>query len=338
MQKAKDDSDPLIKAAKIIKKGGLVIFPTETVYGLGANAFNVEAVKKIFKAKKQPTNNPLIVHIADKKDLRKVVANVPLLAKELIDNFWPGPLTIIFKKRLEIPLELTAGLDTVAVRLPNHALARSLIREAGVPIAAPSANISGRPSATEAIHAKKDFNGKNIFILSAEKTRLGIESTVINILVKPPVILREGAVSREELEKVIRIIEIRDKRQEVGDFKIISPGMRHCHYAPKIKLVLPQGDWQNSPKEISSLIEKYQNKKKRVGVLGTRENYQFYKKANRVIVLGSKKNINTCASNLFKSLRDFDRFADVDIIIAETFPEKDLGTAVMDRLTRAAGL
>ena len=320
--------NPIAKAAEAIKKGGIVVFPTETVYGLGANVFNIDAVKKIFKAKGRPIDNPLIVHIADRKDLKKVVEKVPAIAKRLIDKFWPGPLTLIFKKRLEIPKEVTAGLDTVAVRLPNHALARALIREAGVPIAAPSANISGKPSPTEAAHAKKDLVKKVDYILSAEKSKFGIESTILNVLTKPPTILRQGAVTREEIEKVIGHIEVSSLKSL--KFKTIAPGMKYRHYAPEAKLIL------GLPEEINKLIEKYQTKKKKVGVLGARENYQFYKKANRVIILGSSRNLNTCAANLFKALRDFDRFNDVDIILGEIFSEKGIGAAIMERLRKAA--
>ncbi len=342
--------NPIAKAAEAIKKGGIVIFPTETVYGLGANVFNVDAVKKIFKAKGRPIDNPLIVHIADKKDLKKVVEKVPAIAKRLIDKFWPGPLTLIFKKRSEIPKEVTAGLDTVAVRLPNHALARAFIREAGAPIAAPSANISSKPSPTEATHAKKDLakkvdftptpsdyiakHGEELnekvwgYILSAEKSKFGIESTILNILTKPPTILRQGAVTREEIEKVIGPVKTSNIQNPTS--KIQSPGMKYRHYAPNAKLIL------NSPEEINSLVGEYHLKNKRVGVLGTRENYQRYKKADRVIILGSNKNLNTCAANLFKALRDFDRFNDVDIIFAEIFSEKGIGAAIMERLRKAS--
>ena len=358
MTKDINNENPLLKAAEVIKKGGIVVFPTETVYGLGADATNVKAVKKIFKAKGRSMDNPLIVHIADKKDLKKIVDSVPVVAKKLIDKFWPGPLTILFKKNSIIPSEVTAGLDTVAVRLPNHALARALIREAGVPIAAPSANISGKPSPTEASHAKKDLSKKVDFtpapleytkrhsgqlnkkvwgyILSAERSKHGIESTVINVLVKPPVILRQGAVTQEEIEKVIGKVNTANSKSQMANGELISPGMRYRHYAPKARLILPDVEPRDTPKAIGYLIEKYQLAKKRVGVLGTRENYQSYKKANRVIILGSGKNLSTCAANLFKSLRDFDRFNDVDIILSETFLEKGIGAAIMERLRKAA--
>lgn len=329
--KRAEEENPILKAAEVIKKGGIVIFPTETVYGLGANAFDAKAVKKIFKAKGRPIDNPLIVHIADKKDLKKVAEKAPAIAKKLIDKFWPGPLTLILKKKPEIPNEVTAGLDTVAVRLPNHALARALIREAGTPIAAPSANISGKPSPTEATHAKKDLSKKVDYILSAERSKFGIESTVLNILTKPPTILRQGAVTREEIEKVIGKVEVLSLNSLKSlKFKTSSPGMKYRHYAPNAKLIL------NSPEEINKLIGEYQLKKKKVGALGTRENYQQYKKANRVIILGSVKNLNTCAANLFKALRDFDRFDDVDIILAEIFLEKGIGAAIMERLRKAS--
>ena len=330
--KSEEFTNPLVEAAQIIRKGGLVVFPTETVYGLGANALDAKAALKIFKAKKRPVNNPLIVHIAEKKDIKKIVASVPAMAQKLIDKFWPGPLTIIFKKKEIIPNEVTAGLETVAVRLPNHALARAFIREAGVPIAAPSANLSGRPSSTEASHAKKDLGKKPIFILDGGRSKFGVESTIINILENPPVILRQGAVTREALQKVLGQVAVLNSKNS----KIISPGTRYRHYAPRTKLALIGSSWQASPKEIELTIIKYHLKNKKVGVLGTRENYHFYKKADRVLLLGSQKNLPTCAVNLYKSFRDFDRFGDVDLILAEIFPEKELGAVIMDRLRRAA--
>ena len=331
MTKNEDFDNPLVQAAKVIKKGGLVVFPTETVYGLGANALNIQAVKKIFKTKKRPIDNPLIVHIAEKKDLQKIVTSVSAVAKKLIDKFWPGPLTIIFKKKNIIPNEVTAGLETVAVRLPNHALARAFIREAGVPIAAPSANFSGRPSPTEVSHAKKDLGKKTIFILDGGRSKFGIESTIINVLEKIPIILRQGAITREALQKVLGRVEVLDPKNS----KIISPGTHHRHYAPRTKLLLVGSDWQTTSKEIESAIIKYNSQNKKVGVLGTRENYHFYKKADRVLLLGSQKNLSACAVNLYKSFRDFDRFGDVDLILAEVFPEKELGAVIMDRLRRA---
>lgn len=320
--------NPLLQAAEILKKGGIVVFPTETVYGLGADVFNEKAVRKIFKAKGRPADNPLIVHIADLKDLKKVARAAPAVAKKLIAAFWPGPLTLILKKAPTIPDVVTAGLDTVAVRLPNHALARALIRAAGAPIAAPSANRSGGPSPTEVAHAKKDLQGKVDFFLSAERTRHGVESTVINVLVRPPLILRHGAITREEIEKVIGKVSVvtGGERQAAR-----SPGMRHKHYAPQTPLALA-----TAAESVHMLVARYHLKNKKVGVLGTREQYQQYKTADRVILLGSQKNPRACAGALFKALRDFDRFNDVDVIIAEPFAEAGMGAVIMDRLKRAA--
>lgn len=315
--------NPLQKAAAIIKKGGLVIFPTETVYGVGANVFSEQAVQKIFKVKGRPGDNPLIVHIADRRDVGKVALGMSTLAKKLIDRFWPGPLTIVLKKQPAIPEVVTAGLETVAVRLPNHALARAFIRKAGVPVAAPSANPSGRLSPTEPNHLKKGLAEKVDFVLTDKRSRYGLESTVVDVLRKPPVILRQGAITKEELEKVVGEIKI------AGDSSPNrSPGMKQKHYAPKTRLILSD--------KIPVLVADYQKKGKKVGVLGSRENYYLYKKADRVILLGSQKNLSLCGRNLFKALHDFDRRGDVDVIIAEIFPEKGLGAAIMDRLRRAA--
>lgn len=327
----KNSDNPLTRAAEVIKSGGIVVFPTETVYGLGADAFNERAVRKIFKVKGRPADNPLIVHIADRRNLKALAASVPAAAQKLMDAFWPGPLTIIFKKNPRVPDVVTAGLDTVAVRLPNHALARAFIRAAGVPIAAPSANRSGRPSPTEAIHAKRDLGSKVDFFLAAEKTKYGLESTVINPLARPPVILRPGAITREDIEKVIGPVRLAD-----AGTVIQSPGMRRRHYSPQTPLVLSPADWLTAAQAIAALIETYHRRQRRVGVLATRENCPRYKNADRIIVVGSRHHLKTCAGNLFKCLRDFDRFADVDIILAETFPEQGIGAAIMDRLKRAA--
>lgn len=330
--KKRNNEDPIAKAAAVIKRGGIVVFPTETVYGLGADAFNEGAVKKIFRIKRRPADNPFIVHIADKKDLKKVVVGVPSAARKLIASFWPGPLTIIFKKRPEVPDIVTAGLDTVAVRLPNHALARALIRAAGAPIAAPSANRSGRPSATEATHAKHDFGSRIGYLLAAEKSRLGVESTIITTLTRPPVILRLGAIDQLTIEKVIGRVTI-----AAASAIAIAPGMRHRHYAPYIKLIIVGDTPDASLATIPSRIDWYRHCRKKVGVLAVREHCPAYKKADRIIVLGSQKNMTTCAANLFRALRDFDRYDDVDVILAEAFPEIGLGATIMDRLRRASG-
>lgn len=323
--------NPITKAAIVIKRGGVVVFPTETVYGLGADVFNETAVKKIFKLKRRPADNPLIVHIADKKDLRKVAATISPTTKKLIAAFWPGPLTLIFKKRPEVPDIVTAGLNTVAVRLPNHALARALIRAAGTPIAAPSANRSGRPSATEATHAKHDFGSRAGYLLAAEKSRLGIESTIINTLTRTATILRPGAIDREAIEKVIGKVTI-----VTADAKTIAPGMRHRHYAPRIKLIVVGDTPDVSLATIPSRIDWYHQHYKKVGVLAVREHCPMYKKADRIIALGSKKNMATCAAHLFGALRDFDRCHDVNVILAEALPETGLGATIMDRLRRAS--
>lgn len=316
-------------AAKIIKAGGLVAFPTETVYGLGANALNGRAVLKIFKAKGRPADNPLIVHVGGIEDLGKVAeleiaASEDLLAMTgvLIRKFWPGPLTLVLPKKKIIPKEVSAGLETVAVRMPDNKVALDLIREAGVPIAAPSANISGRPSAVTASQVEKDFGGKIDCILNGGRARVGLESTVVDVTVFPPVILRQGAVTLDDLRAVIPFAKHGGK----ADYKIAkSPGMKYRHYAPQAPLILAR----NVQKEIN----KYRSEN--IGILVSRENSDVYTGFKKRVILGLRTDSRECARNLFTALRKFDNLK-VSIIISEIFPERGLGAAVMERLRKAA--
>jgi len=343
------------KAAKIIKKGGLVAFPTETVYGLGANALNKIAVRKIFKVKGRPFDNPMIVHIADFSDLFKLTKNVPQKAKLLIKKFWPGPLTIVLFKTKMVPDEVTAGSKTVAIRMPKNKIALELIKASNVPIAAPSANLATRPSPTTAQHVFEDLKDKIDLILDGGKTKVGVESTVVDLTTKPPLILRPGGISLEKIKKVLKDIKLHSLRP-FGAGKIIkSPGMKYRHYAPKAPLILIEGKEQIS--KIQNLIDYYKKQKKIVGVMTTQENKHFYKNANLVLVVGSRKNLKEIAQNLFKTLREFDKKkvdpapfrkkarvkkkvsskrCGVDVILAEGFPEKEIGFAIMHRLRKAA--
>lgn len=331
----KPEKEIIEKAAKIIKKGGLVAFPTETVYGLGANAFDKKAVRKIFEVKKRPIDNPIIVHIADFSYLKKLAKKIPKEAEILAKNFWPGPLTFVLIKKKIVPDEVTAGTKTVAIRMPKNKIALELIKKSGVPIAAPSANLAGRPSPTTAKHVFEDLGDKIDLILDGGKTKVGVESTVVDLTVKPPLILRPGGVSLEQLRKFLKDIQphpfLIDEKLKVKIVK--SPGMKYRHYAPKAPLILVKEE--DKIEKIKKLIEFYKKKKKIVGVMTTKENKKFYKKADLVLAVGSQKNLNQVAKNLFKTLREFDKKG-VDVILAEGFPEKGIGFAIMHRLKKAA--
>ncbi len=331
----KPEREIIEKAAKIIKKGGLVAFPTETVYGLGASAFDKKAIRKIFKVKKRPIDNPVIVHIADFKDLKKLAKKIPKEVKILAKKFWPGPLTLVLPKKKIVPDEVTAGAKTVAIRMPKNKIALELIKISGVPIAAPSANLAGRPSPTTAQHVFEDLGDKIDLILDGGKTKVGIESTVLDLTTKPPLILRPGGISLEKLKKVLKNVKPHPflKGERLKNKILKSPGMKYRHYAPKAPLILIEE--KNKIKKIKNLIKIYKKKKKIVGVLATKENEKFYKKADLILVVGSQKNLNQIAKNLFKTLREFDK-RKVDVILAEGFPEKGIGFAIMHRLKKAA--
>jgi len=315
-------------AARFILEGKLVAFPTETVYGLGADALNASAVKRIFEAKGRPADNPLIVHIARFEELKRLASHIPREAKLLAEHFWPGPLTIVLPKREEVPYVTTGGLDTVAVRMPSHPIARALIEES-TPIAAPSANISGRPSPTLAEHVIDDFYGKIECIIDGGETQVGLESTVIDLTSEKPVLLRPGGLPLEELEKVIGEIEIhpavRGKLIDVAK----SPGMKYRHYSPRAMVIVVEGKKENVRKKIAELVEDYRAKGLRVGVMATEE-YE----ADEFFPLGRSE--EEIARNLFRALRELDKRG-VDVIIAEGIEERGLGFAVMNRLRKAAG-
>ena len=322
------------KAAKIIKKGGLVAFPTETVYGLGANAFNKKAIRKIFKVKRRPMDNPIIIHIADFIDLKKMAKRVPREAKILAKKFWPGPLTLVIFKKKIVPDEVTAGAKTVAIRMPKNKIALELIEKSRVPIAAPSANLAGRPSPTTAQHVFEDLGDKIDLILDGGKTKIGVESTVLDLTVNPPLILRPGGLNLENLKQVLKDIRFHSflKSGELKNKISKSTGMKYSHYAPKAPLILVNG--KGKTKKIQRLINFYKKNKKRVGVMATKENKKFYKKADLVLTVGSRKNLKQVAKNLFETLREFDKKM-VDVILAEGFEIKGIGFAIMHRLKKA---
>lgn len=325
------------EAATIIKQGGIVAFPTETVYGLGADALNSSAVEKIFIAKGRPQDNPLIIHIAEKDDVKKYTKNIPSIADKIMERFWPGPLTILLEKEDVIPNVTTAGLNTVGVRMPSNEVARKLIKESGVPIAAPSANISGRPSPTDMERCVEDLSGRVDYILGDKKCEVGVESTIIDCSVYPPCILRPGGITLEDLRKIDEKIyidpSILSKPKE--DIKPKAPGMKYRHYAPKAKVIIIKGNLQKTIEKINDLMVHYIIEGKKVGVMATEETKASYNSKN-VISVGTRKDINTVAQNLFEVLRAFDD-KEVDIVLCESFEENGVGVAVMNRLNKSAG-
>jgi L-threonylcarbamoyladenylate synthase len=325
-------------AADIIRKGGLVAFPTETVYGLGADALNQKAVLALFEAKKRPLDNPPIVHVENTNDVYRLAVQVPPKADMLMKKFWPGPLTLIFKRSELVPDVTVAGLDTIAVRMPQHAVALALIRESHCPIAAPSANLAGKPSPTSAEHVFTDLNGRIDAILDGGPTRIGVESTVLDLSVDPPLILRPGGTPLEALRRVLDDVELHPfvvAEKELSVEKTRSPGMKHKHYAPKAQVILVEGAVSSVMATVKSLISTYWLRDKRVGVLATAETAWAYE-ADVVKSLGSRRKVDAMAASLFRLLREFDE-ENVDVIIAESVPTEGLGLAVMNRLRKASG-
>lgn len=315
----------ILQASQIIRNGNLVAFPTETVYGLGANTFDPKAITKIFELKNRPTDNPLIVHISSLEMLPQLVNNISETNQKLIDNFWPGPLAIVFPKSKIIPDIVTADLDTVVIRFPSNPIAQKLIAKCGVPLAAPSVNPSGKPSSTSPQHIRDYFDNR-IFVVEGEPSEIGLESTVINTLEKTPVILRQGAITQDQIEKVLGItVKIAHK-----ETKVQSPGMKYRHYAPEARLELVPLD-QN----IMSKIKFYLDQNYKVGALVSTEAYNTLPNTVIAFDLGSQDNYQNISANLYAGLHYFDS-QKVDIIIAESFQNKGLGIAIMDRLNRAS--
>ena len=317
-------------AAEEIKKGNLVAFPTETVYGLGADALNKKAVAKIFQAKERPFNDPLIAHIADIKELYRLSTQVPPVALKLAKAFWPGPLTLVLKKSELVSGIVTADLDTVAVRMPADNIALSLIREAKTPIAAPSANLFGKTSPTTAQHVVDDLGGKIEMIIDGGKTKVGVESTVLDVTVEPVQVLRAGGISVEKLKEIIGQVKM-SKELEEG-FR--SPGMLNSHYSPQAKLILVEKKGDAQVEEIRRLASEYIAQGFKVGIMAKEENQNKYDRFE-VKVIGKGTELEICAANLFAILRSFDKEG-FEIIIAEGLKEHDLGLAIMERLRKAA--
>ncbi len=321
----------LQKAAELIQEGEVIAFPTETVYGLGADATSNVAVKKIFEAKGRPSDNPLIVHISPSMDLSKFVSEIPEVAHKWMKAFWPGPLTMIFNKKQDVFSDIvTAGLETVGIRMPDHPIALALIEKADCPIAAPSANRSGKPSPTTAAHVRDDLDGRVAGIVDGGETGVGVESTVVDCTSIVPVILRPGGITKEELERVGGYVEM-DPSLHDGKGAPKSPGMKYQHYAPNAPLFLMDGpaEW------IQEMINRKRQEGIKVGVLTTEELQNFYQ-ADTVLTCGRREELLSVAQSLYDTLRRFNQ-EQVDVIYSEVFPDKGVGLAIMNRLEKAAG-
>ncbi|MDR7486187.1 MAG: L-threonylcarbamoyladenylate synthase [Armatimonadota bacterium] len=324
----------IAEAAAILASGGLVAFPTETVYGLGADAFNARAVGRLFEVKGRPADNPLIVHIADEAALAGLVTDLPEVARALMAHYWPGPLTLVLPASPSVPAVTRGGLPTVAVRMPSHAVALALIRASGRPIAAPSANRSGRPSPTTAHHVVADLGDSIDLVLAAGPTPVGVESTVVDVTGRVPVLLRPGGVGLEALERVVGRVEV----ASAGSTALArSPGTRHRHYAPRARVVVVEAPPARIAQELADAVRRLWDEGLRVGVMVTAESLPGMPPGAVVRVMGARSDPATIAASLYAHLRELDE-AGLDAIVVEGIPEEGLGRAVMDRLRRAAAL
>lgn len=330
------DMQVIMRAGDIIRAGGLVAFPTETVYGLGGDALNSSSTKKIYAAKGRPSDNPLIIHIAEMGALFKIVRKIPEAAYRLAEKYWPGPLTMIFEKADCVPLETTGGLDTVAVRMPSNRIAGELIRASGGYIAAPSANRSGRPSPTLAKYVIEDLFGRIDMIIDGGAADIGLESTIIDLTGGGPLILRPGYITREMLTQVIGDVET-DRAVLTDDSKKApkAPGMKYKHYAPRGDLIIVEGKAAEVSAYIRERLSALQKEGKRTGVIATDETAAGYP-ADSVKSAGKRGQEEQAAKCLFRILREFDD-EKIEIIYAEGFEEKGVGQALMNRLLKAAG-
>ncbi len=325
------------EAGDLIAAGELVAFPTETVYGLGGDALHPEAAKKIYAAKGRPSDNPLIVHIAEVSDLERVAKEVPDQARKLADAFWPGPLTMVVWKNDNVPYATTGGLDTVAVRMPNHPVALELIRRSGKLIAAPSANTSGRPSPTEGSHVMEDLDGRIAMVLDSGLVGIGIESTIIDLTEEVPMVLRPGYITPEMLSEVLGEEVIIDPGIIAADdtTKPKAPGMKYKHYAPKADMIIVDGEKAKVVEEITKSIQDAKEKGLKAAVIATEETKSLYE-ADVVLSIGKREEEDSIARHMYKILRDCDKL-DVDVIYSESFKTPRIGQAIMNRLLKAAG-
>ncbi len=330
------EEDALRQAGEVLKQGGLVAFPTETVYGLGGDALNKDSSRKIYAAKGRPSDNPLIVHISSFEDIYPIVTKVPEEAKKLAEAFWPGPLTMILQKSDMVPFETTGGLDTVAIRMPSHPIARKLISYSGGYVAAPSANTSGKPSPTVAKYVEEDMGGKIEVIIDGGEVGIGLESTIIDLTVTPPQILRPGYITKEMFQQVLDKVDtdVTILRNDSGEAPK-APGMKYRHYAPKGELTIVTGVSEKVVDYINAAVVKDQEAGERVGIIATDEVFRHYQ-ADIIKSVGSRDDEESIAKHLYKILREFDD-ENVTKIYSEAFATEGFGQAIMNRLLKAAG-
>ena len=330
------DREALREAGRILRSGGLVAFPTETVYGLGGNALDPASSRKIYAAKGRPSDNPLIVHIAEAESLQQIAAHVPDAAQRLAEACWPGPLTMIFDRKECVPKETTGGLDSVAVRFPDHPSARGLIREAGGFVAAPSANTSGRPSPTCAAHVEEDLGDRIDMILDGGPVRIGLESTIVDFTGDIPMILRPGWLNQEMLREILGAVSMDPGlMKDDPSVRPKAPGMRYRHYAPRAKLAIVEGTPEAAVRRICMLAGEDMRQGRKVGIICSQESRNKYPFAN-VRCIGSLADESTIAQHLYGILRDFDADG-TEMIYSESYYTPQLGQAIMNRLIRAAG-
>jgi L-threonylcarbamoyladenylate synthase len=330
------DSSAIARAAQCLRDGGLVAFPTETVYGLGVHALDRDAVRRLYAAKGRPAADPLIVHVASLEDVRPLVSELPDVFNVLAKRFWPGPLTLVLPRSSAVPDEITAGLDTVAVRVPAHPVAQALIRQAGVPVAAPSANLFSRPSPTQASHVLEDLDGRIDLVVDGGPTRIGVESTVLALTGPVPVVLRPGGVTLDALRPLLPDVSA---ATSIGkDGPMLSPGLLEKHYSPRAPLTLYVGDGDAPIRQLLADVDDLLRDGARVGVLVSANDRERLPSNRSLVVvdLGPRKRLDIAATRLYAALRELDR-AEVDrILVADVRDRSGLGSAIHDRLTRAA--
>ena len=324
--------EELQEACQVLRNDGLVAFPTETVYGLGGNALHKEAANHIYAAKGRPSDNPLIVHISEVKSLYELAADVPEAAKKLSEAFWPGPLTMI------VPKSTTGGLDTVAIRMPSHPIAKELIRQSGVYIAAPSANLSGRPSPTKAEHVIEDLSGRIDMIIDGGEVGIGLESTIVDLTGNVPMVLRPGYITLEMLREVLGNVEVDPavlSREVKPGIVAKAPGMKYRHYAPKGQLTIVEGETKQVVASILQMVHDKQKEGYKVAVIAAQETVNCYP-SGIVYSIGSRKCEGSIAAGLYDILREMDHLG-AEYIFAESFEDDNLGQAIMNRMLKAAG-
>ncbi|HCX65057.1 MAG TPA: threonylcarbamoyl-AMP synthase [Eubacteriaceae bacterium] len=334
---SKEAKIALQQAAVCLKQGGTVVFPTETVYGLGADGLKKDSVKKIYQAKGRPSDNPIILHIGKKEKVDQLAKNISQTAKKLMDSFWPGPLTLIFEKSDLVPDEVTGGLKTVALRMPSHPVAQALLSYSGLAVAAPSANRSGRPSPTKGIHSQEDLQGRVDLIIHSDPSDIGLESTVVDVTKDRPVILRPGKITKEELESALGIAVQTNRKinQKLTDQEqAASPGMKYKHYAPRGEMFLVTGEKQRVLIEAINRVVRFEKKKKNTVVLAVEEDLSFFD-GHQTICFGSEKNLDTVMHELYNSLRKCDRMGAEKIVVPLAF-DLSRESVLYNRLLKAA--